>query len=43
MRPWRVRSFDGRVQLEFQPEGRHVERLNVWVLATNFHQLFRTL
>jgi hypothetical protein len=40
MRPWRVRSFDGRLQLEFHPEGRHVERLDAKVLATNFHQLF---
>jgi len=40
MRPWRVRSFDGRLQLDFHPEGRHVEKLDAWVLATNFHQLF---
>ena len=40
MRPWRLRSADGRVALDFAPEGMHVERLNACVLATNFHQLF---
>jgi uncharacterized protein DUF2804 len=40
MRPWRVRSADGRVQLEFVPEGMHVERLNAILLASNFQQLF---
>ena len=40
MRPWRLRSADGRVALDFEPAGMHVERLNAFVLATNFHQLF---
>lgn len=40
MKPWRLRSTDGRVDLEFAPEGMHVERLNAFILATNFHQLF---
>ncbi len=40
MRPWRVRSADGRVALDFVPEGMHVERLNAVILATNFRQLF---
>jgi hypothetical protein len=40
MKPWRLRSADGRVALDFAPEGMHVERLNALVLATNFHQLF---
>lgn len=40
MKPWRLRSADGRVALDFVPEGMHVERLNAIVLATNFHQLF---
>jgi hypothetical protein len=40
MKPWRLRSADGRVALDFVPEGMHVERLNALVLATNFHQLF---
>jgi len=40
MRPWRVTSWDRRVELEFHPEGRHVERVKAVVLATDFHQLF---
>ncbi len=40
MMPWRLRSADGRVALDFVPEGMHVERLNALILATNFHQLF---
>lgn len=40
MRPWRLRSADGRVALDFVPEGMHVERVNALILATNFHQLF---
>jgi hypothetical protein len=40
MKPWRLGSADGRVDLAFTPEGMHVERLNALVLATNFHQLF---
>ncbi len=39
-RPWRVRSFDGRVALEFHPEGKHVENVNAWIVATNFNQLY---
>ena len=40
MKPWTVSSYDGRVALEFHPEGRHVERVNALVVATDFHQLF---
>jgi len=40
MRPWRVTSYDGRLGLEFNPEGRHAERVKAVVLATDFHQLF---
>ena len=40
LRPWRLRSADGRVELTFAPEGMHVERVNAFVLATNFQQLF---
>jgi hypothetical protein len=39
-RPWRVTSFDGRLALEFVPEGRHAERVNAGLLASNFNQLF---
>ena len=40
MRPWRVSSYDGRLALEFDPEGRHAERVNAFIVATNFNQLF---
>jgi Domain of unknown function (DUF2804), C-terminal/Domain of unknown function (DUF2804), N-terminal len=37
---WKLASRDGRLGLEFRPEGKHVERINARVLATNFTQLF---
>lgn len=40
MSPWRVSSYDGRLALEFHPEGKHAEHVNALVLATNFNQLF---
>jgi len=40
MRPWRVSSYDGRLALDFHPEGAHAERLNAIVLASNLNQLF---
>lgn len=40
MRPWKVSSYDGRVQLNFQPEGGHRENINALVAASNFNQLF---
>jgi hypothetical protein len=40
MRPWRVSSYDGRLALEFHPEGKHAERMNALLLASNFNQLF---
>ena len=39
-RPWRLRSYDGRLQLEFTAEGRHRENVNAWLLASNFTHLF---
>ena len=39
-KPWRITSFDGRVRLEFRPEGKHAERVNAWIVASNFNQLF---
>ena len=39
MRPWRLTSFDGRLQLGFRPEGRHSENINAWIVASNFNQL----
>jgi hypothetical protein len=40
MRPWRLRSFDGRLALDFAPEGAHAERVNAGIVASNFNQLF---
>ena len=37
--PWRMTSYDGRLDLAFQPEAEHAEQVNAWVVATNFHQL----
>jgi hypothetical protein len=39
-RPWRLSSYDGRLALEFHPEGAHAERVNAFVVATDFTQLF---
>lgn len=40
MAPWTVTSADGRVRLEFLPEGRHRERLDLALFASNFNQIF---
>lgn len=37
---WRIESDDGKVKLRFEPEGARQEKLNLFVLATNFTQLF---
>lgn len=42
MKPWRVRSTDGMVDLQFLPAGRHQETLNLGLFASNFHQIFGT-
>jgi hypothetical protein len=39
MQPWRVRSCDGRLHLDFVPEGKHAENINAWIVASNFNQL----
>lgn len=39
-KPWRVTSRCGQVTLTFTPLGRHRERLDLALFATNFHQLF---
>lgn len=36
--PWRVTTSDGRVDLRFVPSGVRKERLDAWVLASNFRQ-----
>ncbi|MDE1462317.1 DUF2804 domain-containing protein [Spartinivicinus poritis] len=38
--PWRLQSYDGKVDLTFTPLGKHAECLNLWLMASNFHQLF---
>lgn len=38
-KPWRLSSRDGRLALEFHPQGRHDERLQAWIAASAFHQL----
>jgi len=40
MKPWKLRTGDGRADLVFTPEGRHAEKVNALVLASNFNQLF---
>lgn len=40
LKPWRVCSDDGLVELEFIPQGMHRERLNAGILASNFKQVF---
>ena len=40
MAPWRVHSQDERVDLRFEPLGRHRERLNLGLFGSNFHQIF---
>lgn len=38
--PWRVWSACGAVDLSFQPLGQHTERLNAWLMASDFRQDF---
>ncbi len=38
--PWTMRSNDGRVKLDFQPQGKRGERLQVGLMASNFNQMF---
>jgi len=37
--PWRVRDEQGRVDLQFTPEGAHAERIDAGLVASNFTQL----
>jgi len=39
MQPWHVRSYDRRLSLDFVPEGRHSEKVNAGLVASNFNQL----
>ena len=40
MNAWHVRSESGDIDLRFEAIGKHSEQLNLFVLATNFHQIF---
>lgn len=40
LQPWEIESMDGRVSLRFTPHGRHREKMNLGVFASNFNQLF---
>lgn len=40
LQPWRIRSYDGQVELAFEPHGLYQERLNLGLMATNFKQIF---
>lgn len=40
LRPWRIGSGDGQVELTFRGHGLHRERLNLGLLASNFKQVF---
>ncbi len=40
LEPWRVASGDGRLELDFQPEGQHRERLDLGFAASDFKQVF---
>jgi len=39
---WRVTTDDGRVDLRFGPSGARREKLNAWVIASNFRQFVGT-
>ncbi len=40
LHPWRIHTADGTVDLRFTPEGAHTERLDLWLFASDFKQLF---
>ncbi len=40
LKPWRVKTSDGLVNLEFQPEGQRKEKINAIIMASNFTQVF---
>lgn len=37
---WQVTTSDGRVNLRFVPEGRRQEKIDIFLLASNFKQMF---
>ncbi|MCA9520033.1 MAG: DUF2804 domain-containing protein [Myxococcales bacterium] len=42
LRPWRIRTTDGRVDLEFRPQGERKELIDFIVARSQFHQPFGT-
>lgn len=40
--PWKIQDHNGRLDLIFTPEGKRCEKLNIWLLASNFTQLAGT-
>lgn len=38
--PWKIHSTDGELDLAFSPVGEHAKRLNLGVVASEFHQLY---
>lgn len=40
LQPWRITSADGALELDFQPEGQHRERMRLGLVATDFKQIF---
>lgn len=38
--PWRIHDKSSNLELTFTPQGRHQERLNLALFASNFNQLF---
>lgn len=40
LKPWRVFSQDGQVELTFTPEGLHGEQMNALIVASRFKQIF---
>lgn len=38
--PWQVRTTDGLLELTFQPQGRREEKVDAFLMASNFKQVF---
>jgi len=40
LKPWRVRTADGKVDLSFKPEGQRTSRVNLGIISSRFRQPF---
>ncbi|ARU55276.1 multipass membrane protein [Oleiphilus messinensis] len=40
MRTWRISTTDGNLDLIFEPEGVRKEKIDMWLVASNFKQMF---